>query len=101
MERLSFWKRLRLAWRVLCGRLLPAHNVVFSVPRSGFSRIHLHSSCWVSAGKRAFAEDMIRRELLDQVSPHILFTEDPSDENSGSTITGDLYIYVPEQEAQP
>ena len=101
MERLSFWKRLRLAWRVLCGRLLPAHDVLFSVPASGFSRVHLHSSCWVSAGNRAFAEDMIRRELLDRVSPYILFTEDPSNDNGGATITGDLYLYVPEQEDHP
>lgn len=101
MERLSFWGRLRLAWRVLCGRLLPAHNVVFSVPGSGFSGVHLHSSCWASEGKRAFAEDMIRRELFDLVSPYVLFTEDPSNDSSGATITGDLYIYVPEQEDHP
>ena len=43
---------------------------------------------------------MIRRELLDLVSPYILFTEDPWSEG-GSTITGNLYIYVPEQEAHP
>lgn len=42
---------------------------------------------------------MIRRELLDLVSPHILFTEDPND--NGATIMGDLYIYAPEQEANP
>ena len=96
----SFLSRLRLAWLVLIGKALPSHNFRVFYPSSGFSVSTLHSSCWVSAGKRDFAEDMIRRELLDLVSPYILFTEDPWSEG-GSTITGNLYIYVPEQEAHP
>lgn len=91
----SFLSRLRIAWLVLIGKALPAHNFRVFYPSSGFSVSTLHSFCWVSDGNIAFAEEMIRRELCDQAASYILYREEQSP-NGGYDVSGDLYLYARE-----
>ncbi len=97
--RSPFLSRLRTAWLVLTGKITPSQNRTVFFQSQAFSVTTLHSSIWVGGEKLDFAEDMLRRELFDLVSPYVRFHREPTG-NGGCTVTGELFIYSKEREAE-
>ena len=104
----SFFARLRMAWKVLTGKVpvdaLKKAQMVLSRPvpqaiQTRLTPIHLHSIAWAHGPDLSFAHDHIRRELCDGASRFILYTDEESFTEGGHIVSGDLYIYA--KEANP
>lgn len=104
-KRLSFFARLRVAWRILIGRIDPdaitkaqmVLNMPMQVVHTSTSPVRLRSSWWAHGPDLTHARDMVRRELCDAAAPYILYQDLPT-EDVGYQVTGELYIY---KEANP
>lgn len=101
----SFFRRFRVAWKVLRGKVdadaLEKAQMMLSMPvpqavQTRFNLIHLHSVAWAHGPDLSFAHDHIRRELCDGASRFIFYTDKESFTEGGHIVSGDLYIYVKE-----